>query len=121
MSNIHRVLKPGGILFLATISLDSWTAKLLRSNWMEYKTEHLSYFNQKSLRRLAEGTGFTDITFLPCYKSLNPYYILEHFKRYRVPVISPLLQIGYHFLPSKLRNHNFKLTGSGIIMVARSV
>jgi 2-polyprenyl-3-methyl-5-hydroxy-6-metoxy-1,4-benzoquinol methylase len=33
LREIHRVLKPGGTLFVATPSLDSWSARLLRQKW----------------------------------------------------------------------------------------
>ena len=42
---IRELLIPGGVLLLITPSLDSWTRRLLRSRWMEYKVEHLYYFS----------------------------------------------------------------------------
>jgi len=50
LRSVHRLLKPGGAIFIATPSLDSWSAKLLRQNWMEFKPEHLTYFDPKTIQ-----------------------------------------------------------------------
>jgi 2-polyprenyl-3-methyl-5-hydroxy-6-metoxy-1,4-benzoquinol methylase len=120
MKMIHHLLKPGGTLFLVTISLDSWTAKLMRKYWMEYKIEHLTYFSRRSLQTLATHTGFELLKFDPVYKMLSPKYILAHFERYPVPLVTPLLKFGYKLLPHKLKTQYLRLGGSGITMLART-
>ena len=72
---------------LVTPSLDSWSAKMLGNRWMEYKTEHLFYFNERSLRRLLEAVGFKPVAFRPNTKILSLDYINHHFQRFRVPVL----------------------------------
>jgi len=37
LQKIFRILKPGAVVFMATPSTDSWSARLLGWNWMEYK------------------------------------------------------------------------------------
>ena len=39
MQVLHRVLRPGGIVLIATPTLDSGSAKLLGTQWMEFKPE----------------------------------------------------------------------------------
>ena len=48
--------QPGGVIFVATPSLDSWSARLLRERWMEFKAEHLFYFDSATLR-VSAGPG----------------------------------------------------------------
>src|SRR5271169_305897 len=36
LRKIYSLLVPGGILFIVTPSLDSWSARLLKKNWMEF-------------------------------------------------------------------------------------
>lgn len=118
---IRRLLKPGGVLMIVTISLDTWTARLLGQNWMEFKTEHLTYFSDGALSSLLARHDFGEIKLQPAYKILNPKYILDHFERYQVPLLTPLLRLGYRLLPSPLRQKSLKLTGSGVVVLARAV
>jgi 2-polyprenyl-3-methyl-5-hydroxy-6-metoxy-1,4-benzoquinol methylase len=119
MQAVHRVLKPDGVLMLVTISLDTWTARLLRHNWMEFKVEHLTYFSNNSLQTLAFLTGFEQTRLEPAYKILSPPYILDHFERYPVPLFTRLLRLGYRLLPTGLRERSLKLSGSGIVLMGR--
>jgi 2-polyprenyl-3-methyl-5-hydroxy-6-metoxy-1,4-benzoquinol methylase len=118
MTRIHRLLKPSGIVYIVTPSLDSWSAKLLGENWMEYKVEHLSYFSKKSLSLLLEKTGFQNITFHANYKILNFDYINRHFIRFPVRGISPLLNLGRKLTPDKLAYMPVKIVASGMAVLA---
>jgi len=59
---IHRVLKPGGLWVFTTANAVSWTASALRHNWDYFSIAqnggHISFFNPKSIRQLANNTGF---------------------------------------------------------------
>jgi len=59
---IHRILKPGGLLIIGTGNADSWTVQFLGSKW-EYLDigshgGHISFFNPESIRKLAVESGF---------------------------------------------------------------
>ncbi len=120
MMEINRILKPGGILMMVTISIDSWTSRLLKHNWMEFKVEHMSYFSDNALQGLMFSSGFEGVRLFPTYKLLTPKYILAHFKRYPVPFFTALVGLGYRFLPKPIREHKFRLTGSGITVIGRT-
>ena len=57
-------LKPGGRILIATPSTDSWSALIMGARWMEYKTEHMSYFNRTTLTTLLAKSGFSSVDFL---------------------------------------------------------
>jgi SAM-dependent methyltransferase len=116
---LHSALSADGVLALVTPSLDSWSRRLLRNYWMEYKTEHLTYFSKRSLRLLLTKYGFKSIMFFPNYKILSIDYISRHFERYPVPVISPLLRLLRRSLPGRLANMRLKLVASGTMVLAR--
>src|ERR1700690_1125735 len=61
MWHVNSLLRKNGKAYIVTPSLDSWSAKLLGHNWMEYKVEHLWYFNKKAIKLLLEKTGFQEI------------------------------------------------------------
>ncbi|MDQ6996161.1 MAG: class I SAM-dependent methyltransferase [Mariprofundus sp.] len=63
IKEIHRILKPGGILLLSTGNALSWTANVLGARWTFFSMQehggHISFFSPQSIRILAELTKFT--------------------------------------------------------------
>ena len=114
-----RVLKPGGVLFVAVPSLDSWSARLMRTKWMEFKLEHLFFFDIKTMESLLFRCGFERITALPGRKTLSPDYVMQHFERFPVPVVSRAARVALRFTPARFRRRRFNVVASGIDVVAR--
>ena len=57
---IHRILKPGGLLYANVCNGRSLAARMQGADWYNYDpVVHLSYFGPRTLRRLARQTGFT--------------------------------------------------------------
>jgi SAM-dependent methyltransferase len=119
LRRIHELLVPGGIVLLITPSLDSWTRRLLRSRWMEYKVEHLHYFSAASIRLLLERCGFGEIRVSPSRKVLTIDYISRHFDRFRVPVLSPLLNLLRRTVPGRIAHRHLLVSASGLMATAR--
>jgi SAM-dependent methyltransferase len=116
---LHSALRPGGMVAIVTPSLDSWSRRLLGRYWMEYKVEHLTYFSRKSLRRMLDDAGFTDIRFAPNYKVLNLYYIAAHFQRFPVPILTRIVRMLNRVLPRRVRLQPFHVVASGLMATAR--
>jgi SAM-dependent methyltransferase len=118
LQKIFLVLKPGAIVFMATPSTDSWSARLLGWNWMEYKPEHLFYFNPATITRLLQNAGFDDIGISSGRKVLTPDYMIGHFEKYPVPVFTRLLSVLRALVPAALLRQPLSLTPSGINVLA---
>jgi SAM-dependent methyltransferase len=116
---VWRVLKTGGALFIAVPSLDSWSAKLLRQRWMEFKVEHLFFFDRQTLQSLLFLAGFDCIDIRSGRKTLSPEYVIQHFERFPVPVVSPVARAGRTIMPAPVRRQRFSIVASGIDVVAR--
>jgi SAM-dependent methyltransferase len=116
---LHAALKPGGIVAIVTPSLDSWSRRLLARYWMEYKTEHLTYFSRKSLMHLLIDTGFTDLVFLPNYKMLNLEYVAAHFERFPVPIATQIVRFLRRIIPRRLACRPVNVVASGVMVLAR--
>jgi 2-polyprenyl-3-methyl-5-hydroxy-6-metoxy-1,4-benzoquinol methylase len=121
LATIRRLLRPDGVLFVATPSLDSWSARLLRQNWMEMKPEHLTYFDTKTIQHAFYRTGFAQAIVQPGRKMLNLDYVTHHFLRYPVPVVTPLVELVHQLVPGALRRLNVPVVASGLMAIARAV
>jgi 2-polyprenyl-3-methyl-5-hydroxy-6-metoxy-1,4-benzoquinol methylase len=119
LAEIHRLLKPGGTLFIATPSTDSWSARLMRQRWMEFKTEHLTYFDRHTLQTALFKSGFHQVIVKPGWKILSFNYVKLHFERFPVPLVTPVLNFLSHILPQKLQLRHQQIAASGIMVFAR--
>ena len=116
---VWRALKPGGVLFLAVPSLDSWSARVMRERWLEFKLEHLFYFDSATLQLLLFKAGFEQVGLSSGWKTLSPEYVKQHFDRFDVPVLSGLLRAGTALLPGGLRRTRMRVAASGVNVIAR--
>jgi SAM-dependent methyltransferase len=119
LRSVHDLLKPGGSILCVVPSLDSWSAKLLKTSWMEFKLEHLTYFNKKNLRSLLFQNGFSDFKIFPAKKTLSIDYIAAHFAKHPVPLLSKVMALARVCLPKCLLRKPFPITASGIGMIAK--
>lgn len=121
IARIRSLLKPGGTIFIATPSLDSWSARLMGKLWMEYKDEHLFFFGNSSLSKLLEGNGFGKVTLRPGYKILTLEYVAQHFEKFPVPGFSKLVCGAVGMLPTSVSRRPVKIVASGVIGMATAI
>jgi len=119
LKEIHRVLKPGGALFIATPASDSWSARLMRQKWMEFKPEHLTYFDRQNLQTALFNSGFSEIIVQPGWKILNFDYIKLHFQRFPVSLVTPVLNLLAHLLPRQTQFKQRRIVASGMMVFSR--
>ena len=117
LAELHRVLKPEGVLFIATPSTDSWSARLMRQRWMEFKPEHLTYFDRQTLQTALFRTGFRGIIVAPGWKILSFDYIRMHFVRFPVAGLTPALNFLSHVLPAESKSRHRRIVASGMIVM----
>src|SRR5262249_2407855 len=116
---IQSLLARDGVLYVATPSLDSWSARLLGANWMEYKPEHLSYFNRNTLQNLLYKAGYREVLVRPGWKLLTLDYVAHHFKRFPTPLLTPLVGLVARLTPRRLREYHLPVVASGVAVCAR--
>ena len=119
LGEIHRLLKPGGTLFLATPSLDSWSARIMGRHWMEWKPEHLSYFNRESMTGALQRSGFSGVKVQSGWKILSFDYVHAHFEKFPVAGVTPFLRLLGKILPAFLRGAAVRIVASGMNVFCR--
>jgi SAM-dependent methyltransferase len=118
LRHVWRALRPGGVLFLAVPSLDSWSARLMRERWMEFKLEHLFYFDSATIQTLLFKAGFEGVEISAGWKTVSPEYVIRHFNRFPVPLLSPVARFAGSLLPGPLRRRGVRVSASGINVLA---
>jgi SAM-dependent methyltransferase len=118
LNQIYALLVPKGVIFIATPTLDSSSAKLMKSKWMEFKAEHLHYFNQNTLHSLLFQCGFESTVPSAGVKTLSLSYVLDHFEKYPVGKITHLLKTLARVLPRSLATRPIDVVASGMIAMA---
>ncbi len=61
----YCLLRPGGILVVHTMDIDSLFARLMGGRWPWLMEMHLYYFSQRTLRRMVETAGYQVIRSAP--------------------------------------------------------
>ncbi len=62
LEKLHRLLKPNGLLALATVNTGAWSCKWFASRWRLFTPPaHLVYFNPHSMKQTLAQVGFEQI------------------------------------------------------------
>lgn len=119
LREVRRILRPGGALFIATPCLDSWSARFMKERWMEWKPEHLTYFNKGNIQTALLKAGFEDVLVQPGWKILSYDYVQAHFEKFRVPLFTPALRMLGKVLPKSVRQKPRRIVASGMTVFSR--
>lgn len=119
LDHVARLLRPGGVVLIITPSLDSWSARIMGSRWMELKPEHLFYFSRATISRQLAQARFTGVALHRGTKLLSLDYVAAHFEKYPVAGIVHTLRLLRAITPAGLRQRLFHIVASGLIAIAR--
>src|SRR5262249_22346046 len=94
---VHRVLRPGGLVGITTMNIDSPVARLLGPRWPWLMQMHLYYFSVATLSALLRRCGFQVVAVTPHRRIVRLSYLLSRAERW-TPRLPELLQAGAHRL-----------------------
>ncbi len=88
LRKIQRALKPGGLLYLVTPNIESFSARVLRGKWWGLRPAHIYYFSPKTLSEILVRAGF-EVRLTRSYGRIFTYgYWLSRLVSYPAPVRS---------------------------------
>ncbi|HZY09660.1 MAG TPA: class I SAM-dependent methyltransferase [Bacteroidota bacterium] len=82
INNAYRVLKPGGIIALHTIDIESLFARFMGKRWPWLMEMHLYYFSPRTLGKMLERAGFQVLEFGAQGRFLRLGYFITRIKPY---------------------------------------
>jgi SAM-dependent methyltransferase len=119
LRNVRELLHENGVAMAIVPSLDSVTARLMKSSWPEFKPEHLWYFSAATLTRLLYVEGFGALRTIQGKKALSLDYVVKRFDRYVVPpLLARTVKTVRYALPRILRRHPFRVAVSEMVTLA---
>ncbi|MFQ5855672.1 MAG: class I SAM-dependent methyltransferase [Anaerolineae bacterium] len=97
LAEIHRILKPNGVLLLSTPNGESWQAQLWGMHWLGWEVpRHLQIFSPQTLRQLLEDAGFEIVRRLSF--PMERFYAVESARRWLQAHVSGSTQLIAHRL-----------------------
>jgi len=83
---VHRLLKPRGVVVIHTIDIESPFARIMGHRWPWLMEMHLYYFSPRTLRRMVEEIGFEVIHSSPQGRYLRLGYLISRLQGYSRPL-----------------------------------
>ena len=110
MTYINKLLKPGGILAIWTGNVNGLMSRILGRHWWYWQGQHIQYFTDKSLNKLAELSGFenAEIKRYPIaatYEQVSNSLKRYRFQRYAMPLVKLIFLVNpiwYLRLPGEM-------------------
>jgi SAM-dependent methyltransferase len=97
LGQVHHLLKPGGLVVVHTIDIESLFARLMGPRWPWLMEMHVYYFSRHTLRTMLEQSGFEVISDKPQGRYLRLGYLAN-----RVGALMPIVGRPVEWLVTKL-------------------
>jgi len=96
----HRILRPGGKLFLTTPDIESLPSRIMKSRWMGIKSrEHQYFFSRETLSRYLEKNGFSMESCKYVGKYITSDLLIRRLQYYLGPLAS-ILRFAQFLFPT---------------------
>lgn len=119
LDRVHRALKPGGVLFVATPTLDSWPARVLRNRWGKFRPDRLWYFKSATLQTLLIQADFGRLIHRLDLKTVNLEVVADLFRDFPSAPLRWAARLMRRIVPAAIQQRPINLVTSGMVVMAR--
>jgi 2-polyprenyl-3-methyl-5-hydroxy-6-metoxy-1,4-benzoquinol methylase len=121
LSRISKLLKRGGLFAFSTLDIDSCSSRLMGRHWPHIKTEHMCCFSRRLIRRWLPEYGFQIDKIQSARKYLCLSFVADHFEKYKVPLLTPIILVASHAAPITIRTLAIPIPTGEIFVIARKI
>ena len=93
LRRLHHLLRPGGLMAISTMDVDSPVARLLGRNWPWYMQMHLYYFSRRTLGHLVENAGYEVLEIRRHRRVVRATYLFSRLERRLGALYQPLARL----------------------------
>jgi 2-polyprenyl-3-methyl-5-hydroxy-6-metoxy-1,4-benzoquinol methylase len=95
LREIHRITRPGGLLYVMTPNIASLAARLLGSKWWGLRPAHVYYFSPATLSDMVRKAGFDVVSVKTYGRVFRTAYWASRLKNYS-SWVTRLINAGIH-------------------------
>jgi SAM-dependent methyltransferase len=77
LSEVRRLLRPGGVILALNHNVDAWSARVLRERSPIFDVEHTYLYSPETMRRLFDEVGFDVISVGPVQNTYSIGYLVH--------------------------------------------
>ena len=79
LKEIHRLLKPGGQVWIATPNIESFGHRMFGATWIGIQSPtHLVLFNRRAMRHAFASSGFQTVRFMPMHAQAKIFFGMSY-------------------------------------------
>lgn len=95
---IHKLLKPGGVLLINYPDISTWQAKLAGKRFWWILSVHLHHFSPATIREICKRTGFDAFYFKRYWQTLEFGYLERMAIHYKIPLAALITKLTPGFI-----------------------
>jgi len=118
MEHAYSLMDVGGLLFIATPSLDSRAARFFGRSWVHWRSKNANYFNRTTIQLLLERTGFGKIWLQPDRRIFALDHVVRRLHQSNFKFASKMALSLYRVLPKGISHHPMRFSTSGLLVTA---
>ncbi|MGO9019002.1 MAG: glycosyltransferase [Syntrophobacteraceae bacterium] len=119
LNKIKALLTADGSLMVIYPSIDSWSARLFRSKWWEFRKENLFYFDITTMQNLLLKVGYEDPLIFPDYRNVSLNYAKAKLGSMRKGLWRTSLAALLYLAPTIIWDFPFRFWDSRKIVISR--
>jgi len=114
LQKCHRLLKPGGYLYLNYPDYNSYASRVMKGRWIFLLSVHIYYFTRSTIAKMLEKTGYQTLNYRTHFQTLNLGYLVTRMKPYS-KILYKLGNLGTSLLHIKNFPIKYWLGQTGVI------